>query len=123
MDPAIFHPDFKASPFWWEAISMGDDPPAELPAKADVVIVGGGASAMDNAATALEAGAASLDLFVRRRELPRVNKFTGIGSQGVVHGFEALPDDWKWRFLDYATKAQTPPPRDSALRRKACSTL
>ena len=81
-----------------------------------VGVVGAGASAMDNAAEALERGAASLDLFVRRKDLPRVNKFTGIGSQGVVHGFAGLPDDWKWRFLDYATKAQTPPPRDSTLR-------
>jgi FAD-dependent urate hydroxylase len=81
-----------------------------------VGVVGAGASAMDNAATALEAGAASLDLFVRRRALPAVNKFTGIGSPGVVHGFEALPDAWKWRFLHHVFGAQTPPPRDSTLR-------
>ena len=71
---------------------------------------------MDNAATALEAGAARLDLFVRRTDLPRINKFTGIGSQGVVHGFVGLPDEWKWRFLDYAMRAQTPPPRSSVQR-------
>ncbi|WP_426956492.1 NAD(P)-binding domain-containing protein [Muricoccus radiodurans] len=81
-----------------------------------VGVVGAGASAMDNAATALEAGAASLDLFVRRPALPRVNKFTGIGSQGVVHGFAGLPDEWKWRFVHHANAAQTPPPRDSTLR-------
>ncbi len=81
-----------------------------------VGVIGAGASAMDNAATALEAGCASLDLFVRRAELPRVNKFTGIGSAGVVHGFEALPDEWKWRLQHYANAAQTPPPRDSTLR-------
>lgn len=81
-----------------------------------VGVVGAGASAMDNAAEALEHGVVSLDLFVRRTDLPRINKFTGIGSQGVVHGFAGLPDDWKWRFLDYAIKAQTPPPRDSTLR-------
>jgi cation diffusion facilitator CzcD-associated flavoprotein CzcO len=79
-------------------------------------VIGAGASAMDNAATALEAGAARLDMFVRRKELPRINKFTGIGSQGVVHGFAGLPDDWKWRFLDYAMGQQTPPPRPSVLR-------
>jgi cation diffusion facilitator CzcD-associated flavoprotein CzcO len=79
-------------------------------------VVGAGASAMDNAATALEAGAARLDMFVRRKELPRINKFTGIGSQGVVHGFAGLPDEWKWRFLDYAMGQQTPPPRPSVLR-------
>ena len=81
-----------------------------------VAVVGAGASAMDNAAVALEAGAARLDLFIRRPDLPRVNKFTGIGSQGVVHGFAGLSDDWKWRFMDHALKAQTPPPRHSVLR-------
>jgi cation diffusion facilitator CzcD-associated flavoprotein CzcO len=81
-----------------------------------VGVVGAGASAMDNAATALEAGAARLDLFVRRAALPAVNKLTGIGSAGLVHGFEALPDAWKWRFLHYSLSEQTPPPRDSTLR-------
>jgi len=81
-----------------------------------VAVVGAGASAMDNAAVALEAGVGRLDLFIRRPDIPRVNKFTGIGSQGVVHGFAGLPDDWKWRFLDHTLKAQTPPPRHSVLR-------
>ena len=81
-----------------------------------VAVVGAGASAMDNAAAALEAEAGRLDLFIRRPDLPRVNKFTGIGSQGVVHGFAGLSDDWKWRFMDHALKAQTPPPRHSVLR-------
>lgn len=81
-----------------------------------VGVVGAGASAMDNAATALEAGAARLDLFIRRPDIPRINKFTGIGSPGVVHGFAALPDTWKWRFLHYVLGTQTPPPRDSTLR-------
>lgn len=81
-----------------------------------VGVIGAGASAMDNAATALEAGAARVDMLIRRPTLPRVNKFTGIGSQGVVHGFAGLPDAWKWRFLDHAMRAQTPPPRESTLR-------
>lgn len=81
-----------------------------------VAVIGAGASSMDNAATALEAGAARLDLFIRRADIPRINKMTGIGSQGVVHGFAGLPEEWKWRFLDYAMKEQTPPPRDSTLR-------
>jgi glycine/D-amino acid oxidase-like deaminating enzyme len=47
MDSTIFHPDFKARPYWWEAVTIGDDPPAELPAKADVVIVGGGLTGLN----------------------------------------------------------------------------
>ena len=81
-----------------------------------VAVIGAGASSIDNAAVALETGCARLDLFIRRPDIPRINKFTGIGSQGVVHGFIGLPDEWKWRFLDYAMRAQTPPPRPSMLR-------
>jgi len=81
-----------------------------------IAVLGACASAMDNAATALEMGAGRVDLFIRRKDIPRVNKFTGIGSQGVVHGFAGLSDAWKWRFLDHTLKAQTPPPRDSMRR-------
>lgn len=81
-----------------------------------VAVIGAGASSMDNAATALEAGAAQVDLLIRRKEMPRVNKMTGLGSQGVVHGMHLLPDEWKWRFVDYIATTQTPPPRSSTLR-------
>jgi cation diffusion facilitator CzcD-associated flavoprotein CzcO len=81
-----------------------------------VGVVGGSASAFDNAASALEAGAARVDMFIRREEMPRINKLTGIGSPGLVHGFQHLPDEWKWRFLHYSAQSQTPPPRDSVLR-------
>ena len=81
-----------------------------------VAVVGAGASAMDNAATALEAGAARVDMFIRRRDLPRINKLTGVSSPGLAHGFASLPDAWKWRFNSYAMATQTPPPRSSTLR-------
>jgi cation diffusion facilitator CzcD-associated flavoprotein CzcO len=99
--------------FW--AHSAEEIDPAALAGKV-VGVVGAGASAIDNAAMALENGAARVDLFVRRADLPRINKFTGIGSPGVVHGFAGLPDAWKARFLDYVLTSQTPPPRDSMLR-------
>lgn len=81
-----------------------------------VGVVGGSASAFDNAAVALEAGAARVDMFIRRSEMPRINKLTGIGSPGLVHGFQHLDDEWKWRFLHYSAQSQTPAPRDSVLR-------
>ncbi|MCW0000580.1 NAD(P)/FAD-dependent oxidoreductase [Pararhizobium sp. YC-54] len=81
-----------------------------------VAVLGAGASSMDNAATALEAGAGSVDTLIRRKEMPRINKMTGIGSQGVVHGMHQLPDAWKWKFVDYTASTQTPPPRSSTLR-------
>lgn len=81
-----------------------------------VAVIGAGASSMDNAATALESGAGRVDMLIRRPEMPRINKMTGIGSQGVVHGMHLLPDAWKWRFVDYTASTQTPPPRSSTLR-------
>jgi cation diffusion facilitator CzcD-associated flavoprotein CzcO len=81
-----------------------------------VAVVGAGASAMDNAACALEAGAASVDLLIRRAEMPRVDKFTGVGSKGMAHGFMALPPEDKWRFFRIANAAQLPAPRQSVLR-------
>lgn len=58
MNGAIFHPEFKARPYWWEAIPMGENPPDELPAQADVVIVGGGLTGL-NCAIELARGGAS----------------------------------------------------------------
>ncbi|BAP41604.1 flavoprotein [Pseudomonas sp. StFLB209] len=81
-----------------------------------VAVIGGGASAMDAAGTALEAGAVSVDMLVRRRELPRINKGKGAGSPGMTHGYWRLPDAWKWQIREYLNAQQTPPPRGSTLR-------
>ena len=81
-----------------------------------VAVVGGGASAMDAAATALEAGASRVDLLIRRPDLPRVNKGKGLGNPGMVHGYSQLPDDWKWRIRHYINVQQVPPPHGSTLR-------
>lgn len=81
-----------------------------------VAVVGAGASAMDNAAAALEAGAARVDIFVRRPDIPRVDKFTGIGSAGMTLGYLGLPDALKWAFMVEGERAQIPPPRHSVLR-------
>ena len=80
-----------------------------------VGVVGAGASAMDSAATALEAGAASVDLLIRRDDIPRINKGKGAGNPGLTHGHLNLPDDWKWKIRHYINAAQVPP-RGSTLR-------
>lgn len=81
-----------------------------------VVVVGVGASAVDNAAEALEAGAAEVRHLIRREQMPTVNKMMGIGSFGFVNGFPSLPDEWRWRFMHYSFVTQTPAPRGSTLR-------
>ncbi|MEM8664609.1 MAG: NAD(P)/FAD-dependent oxidoreductase, partial [Pseudomonadota bacterium] len=81
-----------------------------------VVVVGVGASAVDNAAEALEHGAAEVRFLIRRKEMPTVNKMMGIGSFGFTCGFAELPDEWRWRFMRYSFVTQTPAPRGSTMR-------
>lgn len=81
-----------------------------------VAVLGASASACDNAAAALEAGAARVDMFVRRPDLPRINKFKSVVYPGFTHGFPGLDDQWRFRLLHYALGLGVAPPRDSMLR-------
>lgn len=81
-----------------------------------VGVIGAGSSAMDSAATALELGAHSVDLLIRRPDLPRINKSKGSGVAGLTPGHHDLPDADKWRLRHYINSAQVPPPRGSTLR-------
>jgi len=81
-----------------------------------VVVIGVGASAVDNSAEALEAGAKEVRHLIRRKEMPTINKMMGIGSFGFTCGYAQLPDEWRWRFMQYSFATQTPSPRGSTLR-------
>lgn len=81
-----------------------------------VVVVGIGASAVDNAAEALEHGAAEVRHLIRRAEMPTVNKLMGAECFGLTHAFPGMEDAWRWRFLHYSYTTQTPAPRGSTLR-------
>jgi cation diffusion facilitator CzcD-associated flavoprotein CzcO len=81
-----------------------------------VGVIGAGASAVDNAAEALEHGAARVAMLVRRPDVPRINKGMGIGSAGFWVGFHALTHAQKWQIVNYIDEQAVPPPRDSMLR-------
>ena len=81
-----------------------------------VAVVGGSATAMDVSATALEAGAAGVELLIRRPDFPRVNLLKGAGNPGFESGYFNLPDEWKWRLAQHIATVQTPPPHGSTLR-------
>ena len=57
MSNPLFHPDFKARPYWWDAIPMGENPSADLPGQADVVIIGGGLTGLNCAIELARGGA------------------------------------------------------------------
>ena len=81
-----------------------------------VAVVGLAATAFDNAAVALEAGAAEVLLIGRAPALPRLNKMKQTVYPGFTHGFPTLPDREKLRWLDHVVRQRIAPPRDSVLR-------
>jgi cation diffusion facilitator CzcD-associated flavoprotein CzcO len=64
-----------------------------------VAVIGAGASAFDNAAMALEAGAAAVDLLCRRAEIQLVQPYRWLTFRGFLRHFSELDDCWRWRFM------------------------
>lgn len=81
-----------------------------------VLVLGGGASAWDNAATALEAGAATVELHVRRPALPQVNSLRWMEFEGLFRHFADLDDASRWRMMRRVFALPTPPPVDTMAR-------
>jgi cation diffusion facilitator CzcD-associated flavoprotein CzcO len=81
-----------------------------------VLVLGAGASAFDNAATALEAGAIRVDLHLRREALPQVNASRWLEFEGLFRHFADLSDEQKWRFMRKIFATPTPPPQDTLER-------
>ena len=58
-----------------------------------VIVLGGGASGFDNASAALEAGAASVEMHVRRPDIPRQNSLRWMEFPGVQEHYYVLTDE------------------------------
>lgn len=75
-----------------------------------VVVIGAGASAFDNAATALEAGA-RVTLLCRRSELPLANPYKALSHHGYLRHLGTLDDATRWRMMRrFLTMGEPPPP-------------
>ncbi|ACI50019.1 conserved hypothetical protein [Gluconacetobacter diazotrophicus PA1 5] len=79
-------------------------------------VLGAGASAFDNAATALEQGAASVALCLRRRVIPSVNPYRWMENTGFLAHFPSLPDTLRWQFMRHIYELNQPPPQDTFWR-------
>ncbi len=64
-----------------------------------VAVIGAGASAFDNAATALEAGAAQVHLLCRRKQIQVVQPYRWLTFRGFLRHLSDLDDSWRWRFM------------------------
>ena len=81
-----------------------------------VAVIGGGSSAFDNAATALENGAAQVDIFIHRPALAVVNSYRALESSGFWRNFGDMPDADRWRFMCHLLSLSMPPPQDTVER-------
>lgn len=84
-----------------------------------VGILGGGASAFDNAHHILEAEAAEAHVFVRRKALPRINPIRHMEAAGLIPRFAALSDAEKYAAIAHFFKFNQPPTNDTFNRAAA----
>lgn len=66
-----------------------------------VAVLGAGASAFDNAAAALDAGAAAVHLFCRRAEPMIVQPYRWLTFAGFMKHLGDMDDAWRWRFMSF----------------------
>jgi cation diffusion facilitator CzcD-associated flavoprotein CzcO len=64
-----------------------------------VAVLGAGASALDNAAVALEHGASKVHLFCRRMTPQLVQPYRWLTFVGFLRHLSDLDDAWRWRFM------------------------
>lgn len=82
-------------------------------------ILGGGASAFDNAHHALAEGAAEVHVFVRRDQLPNVNPIRQMEGSGMIERFHTLDDADKYAVISHFFKFNQPPTNDTFSRAAA----
>lgn len=78
-----------------------------------IAILGGGASAFDNAQHALSLGVGQVHVFVRRQQLPTVNPIRFMESSGLIPRFPALSDPVKYRMMVSFFDRNQPPTNDT----------
>ena len=81
-----------------------------------VAVLGAGASAFDNAAVALENGAAEVRVFSRREKLVDVDAYRWAEFAGFLRHHAELPDADKWRFMRHMMQMGQLPPADALER-------
>jgi FAD-dependent urate hydroxylase len=80
-----------------------------------VAVLGAGASAMDNAAVALEHGA-DVDLFCRRAVPSTVQQYRWLTFAGFLRHIGDMPDEWRWRVMGHIMRSREGFPADTYKR-------
>ncbi len=82
----IFHPDFKAMPYWWEAYHPVADDPVDVPREARVAIVGAGYAGLSTALELARHGIGSVVLEANEPGFGASTRNGGMVSGGVNIG-------------------------------------
>ncbi|WP_028592836.1 flavin-containing monooxygenase [Paenibacillus massiliensis] len=78
-----------------------------------IAVLGGGASAFDNANYALGEGVAEAHVFVRRGELPRINPIRQMELSGMIERYAVLGDADKYAVMSHFFRHNQPPTNDT----------
>ena len=81
-----------------------------------VAVLGAGATAWDRCADLLELGAASLTLYMRRRQVLTANPFRYLEMAGYLRHFQSMEDADKWRWIRTILSFGQPPTQDGVDR-------
>jgi cation diffusion facilitator CzcD-associated flavoprotein CzcO len=82
-------------------------------------ILGGGASAFDNAQYSLGLGIAEAHVFMRRKEMPRINPIRFMENAGFLRHFADIDDAAKYASMDFFLNHSQPPTNDTFMRASA----
>ncbi|HWJ77024.1 MAG TPA: NAD(P)/FAD-dependent oxidoreductase [Niallia sp.] len=78
-----------------------------------VAILGGGASAYDNANYALLNGVQEAHVFIRREQIQRINPIRQMEVSGMIEHFSALSDEEKYAAIAHFLQHNQPPTNDT----------
>lgn len=82
-------------------------------------ILGAGTGAFDNAATALEHGATSVDVHMRRPAMPQVSPYRWMEFAGLIENYGSFSDAQKWAFNVHLSAVDQPATQNAVWRAHA----
>nr|WP_225224764.1 NAD(P)/FAD-dependent oxidoreductase [Cellulomonas sp. JH27-2] len=88
-----------------------------------VGVLGGGTSAFDNAATALENGAATATIHMRRPAMPTVSPYRWMEFPGILEHYWSFSDEQKWAFNAHLSAVDQPATQGAVWRAYAFDTF
>jgi cation diffusion facilitator CzcD-associated flavoprotein CzcO len=82
-------------------------------------VLGAGTGAFDNAATALENGALSVDVHMRRPAMPQVSPYRWMEFAGLIENYGSFTDAQKWAFNVHLSAVDQPATQNAIWRAHA----